>query len=72
MRKVLLTALALFIFSLIFCQDDITVKKLQSEINRAVNKSLTDTDTLPWIWVKGGTVDLNGTQGSLQELGSGW
>ena len=52
-----------------FSQDDITVKKLQSEINRDVKKDV--ADTTPWMWVKGGTLALNGTQGSLRNWAAG-
>ncbi|MDB5249179.1 MAG: hypothetical protein JWQ40_3573 [Segetibacter sp.] len=69
MRQLLLFVIpALTAFSS-FSQDDITVKKLQSEINRSVNK--TAADTVPWTWVKGGTINLNGTQGTLKNWAAG-
>ncbi len=52
-----------------FCQDNITVKKLQKEINREMKRGA--ADTVPWTWVKGGTVALNGTQGSLNNWAAG-
>lgn len=52
-----------------YSQDNITVKKLQKEIDREVKKSA--ADTVPWMWVKGGSVALNGTQGSLRNWAAG-
>lgn len=69
MRQLITAAFASLIFSITYSQDNITVKKLQSEINREVKKSA--ADTTPWMWVKGGSVALNGTQGSLRNWAAG-
>jgi hypothetical protein len=69
MRKLIAVLFATFSCVLSFAQDDITVKKLQSEINRDVKKG--GADTIPWMWVKGGTVALNVTQGSLYNWAAG-
>jgi hypothetical protein len=69
MRKLIMVLIACVGYVASYCQDDITVKKLQSEINRQVKKDV--ADTTPWNWVKGGTVALNGTQGSLRNWAAG-
>lgn len=69
MKKFLLVMIAIADCFNSYCQDNITVKKLQSEINRQVKKDV--ADTTPWNWVKGGTVALNGTQGSLRNWAAG-
>lgn len=69
MKRITLLTVALLGWITSFSQDNITVKKLQSEINRDVNKN--GTDTIPWMWVKGGTVAFNGTQGSLRNWAAG-
>lgn len=48
---------------------EITVKKLQSEITRTVKKEI--TDTLPWTWKRGGLVNVNISQGSLSNWAAG-
>src|SRR4051794_38439882 len=69
MRKLIAVLFGTFSCVFSFAQDDITVKKLQSEINRDVKKG--GADTIPWMWVKGGTVALNVTQGSLYNWAAG-
>lgn len=69
MRQLIIAAIASMVYSISYCQDNITVKKLQSEINREVKKGA--ADTTPWMWVKGGSVALNGTQGSLRNWAAG-
>ncbi len=69
MRKLIIAIIVSAAFITSFGQDNITVKKLQSEINRTVKNSA--ADTTPWNWVKGGTVALNGTQGSLRNWAAG-
>ncbi|HSU50894.1 MAG TPA: DUF3078 domain-containing protein [Segetibacter sp.] len=69
MRSLLLILIANIAFANAFCQDNITVKKLQKEINREVKNGA--ADTVPWMWVKGGTIALNGTQGSLKNWAAG-
>lgn len=69
MRQMVMTAIVAMAYVSSFSQDNITVKKLQSEINRQVKKGV--ADTTPWNWVKGGTVSLNGTQGSLRNWAAG-
>lgn len=70
MQKLLIITITCVIsFINSFGQDNITIKKLQSEINREVKK--TAADTTPWMWVKGGSVALNGTQGSLKNWAAG-
>ena len=48
---------------------DITIKKIQSEITRNVKKEI--TDTLPWIWKRGGLVNINLSQGALSNWAAG-
>ncbi len=48
---------------------DITIKKIQSEVTRNVKKEL--TDTLPWVWKRGGLVNVNLSQGSLSNWAAG-
>jgi hypothetical protein len=67
--KKIMVAVAVLAFTHSYSQDNITVKKLQKEINREVKNSA--ADTVPWMWVKGGTVALNGTQGSLRNWAAG-
>lgn len=69
MRKFVIALLAALGYIASYSQDDITVKKLQSEINREVKKGV--ADTTPWNWLKGGSVALNGTQGSLRNWAAG-
>lgn len=69
MKKYLSTVIASFVLHSVFAQDNITVKKLQSEINRSVKKSI--SDTTDWKWIKGGSLNLNGTQGSLRNWAAG-
>ncbi len=69
MRKLIMLMLTAIVCTASLCQDNITVKKLQSEINRDVKRDV--ADTVPWMWVKGGTVALNGTQGSLRNWAAG-
>src|SRR4051812_261197 len=69
MRKFFTTLVVVLMFTASYSQDDITVKKLQTEINRQVKNNA--ADTTPWNWVKGGTVALNGTQGSLRNWAAG-
>lgn len=61
--------MATLVYIKCYAQDNITVKKLQSEINRQVKRDV--ADTVPWMWVKGGSVALNGTQGSLRNWAAG-
>lgn len=69
MTKFALVFIALLSYIASYSQDDITVKKLQSEINRGVKREF--ADTTPWNWVKGGSLSLNGTQGSLRNWAAG-
>lgn len=69
MKIFLFLVIAVHLSIISFSQDDITVRKLQSEINRSVNKDA--ADTIPWTWVKGGVVNINGTQGSLKNWAAG-
>lgn len=69
MKKLIIAFVAGFFVLSAYAQDDITVKKLQSEINRNVKHDA--ADTTPWMWVKGGNVSLNGTQGSLRNWAAG-
>ena len=67
MRKVILVCLLLN-FSMIYAQDA-TIKNLQSEARRTIQKDV--PDTLKQLWFKGGNVNLNGTQGTLKNWASG-
>jgi hypothetical protein len=69
MRKLILTIFVTLAYFSSYSQDDITVKKLQTEINRDTKKEI--ADTTPWMWVKGGAVAINGTQGSLRNWAAG-
>lgn len=69
MRKFIMAFIAVIGCITSYSQDDITVKKLQSEINREVKNDA--ADTIPWMWIKGGSVSLNGTQGSLRNWAAG-
>ena len=69
MRRFLLPVFVLLSYVSSFAQDDITIKKLKNELNRSVNRDM--MDTIPWNWVKGGVVNLNGTQGSLKNWAAG-
>ncbi|HEX8462782.1 MAG TPA: DUF3078 domain-containing protein [Segetibacter sp.] len=69
MRKILVAVFLLFGYVYSFAQDDITIKKLKNELNRSVKADM--MDTIPWNWVKGGVINLNGTQGSLRNWAAG-
>jgi len=72
MKKFLFFIPVAFICFISYGQDNITVKKLQSEINRLNQQGKKDVaDTVPWMWVKGGSVSINGTQGSLRNWAAG-
>lgn len=47
---------------------DITVKKISSEVFRNVKK---EADTIPWTWKRGGLVNTNLAQGSLSNWAAG-
>ena len=65
------TLLMVMLLSLVFNlkAQEITVKKLQSEITRTVKKEI--KDTMPWTWKRGGMVNVNITQGSLSNWAAG-
>lgn len=69
MQKLIMAIFSVFFYTASYCQDPITVKKLQKEIDREVKRDA--ADTVPWMWVKGGSVALNGTQGSLRNWAAG-
>ena len=54
--------------SFLFAQDA-TIKNLQSEAGRSIQKDV--PDTLKKTWCKGGNVNINGTQGSLKNWAAG-
>lgn len=68
MRKNLFTLAFLLCAGLLFAQDE-TVKKLQKEAARDIKKEV--TDTTDWRWKKGGTYNLNLSQGSLRNWAAG-
>ncbi len=67
--RVCILACCMFCFSTMLSAQDITIKKLQSEISRSVKKEI--TDTLPWTWKKGGLVNVSLNQGSLSNWAAG-
>lgn len=69
MRKVIIVVIAIFGFTALKGQDSIIIKKLRKEINREIKRD--PGDTVPWMWVKGGSIALNGTQGSLRNWAAG-
>jgi hypothetical protein len=69
MKKILPVVFVLVAHTSLFSQDNLTIKKLKNELDRTVKNY--GADTLPWTWVKGGSVNLNGTQGSLYNWAAG-
>lgn len=69
MRKLIFITIGLVFFSVAKGQDNLTVKKLQSEINRTIKKNIADTSQ--WVWIKGGALNVNGTQGTLSNWAAG-
>ncbi len=67
MQKLILLCLLLNI-SLLYAQDA-TIKNIQSESRRTIQKDV--PDTLNNAWFKGGNLNLNGTQGTLKNWASG-
>lgn len=65
------TFMLVMLLSLVFNlkAQEITVKKLQSEITRSVKKEI--KDTMPWTWKRGGLVNVNISQGSLSNWAAG-
>ncbi|HEX6913622.1 MAG TPA: DUF3078 domain-containing protein [Chitinophagaceae bacterium] len=70
MKNYLASCLALLI-SWSAVSQDITVKKISSEVFRTVKKEQTDADTIPWTWKRGGLVNVNIAQGSLSNWAAG-
>ena len=68
MRKNLFTIALLLCAGLLFAQDE-TVRKLQKEAARDIKKEINDTTN--WTWKKGGTYNLNLSQGSLNNWAAG-
>jgi hypothetical protein len=69
MKKFLSLILVLSLYNTSFSQDNLTIKKLKEELNRSVKRDM--VDTVPWTWVKGGVININGTQGSLRNWAAG-
>ncbi len=67
MKKLFLLCLVLNV-SVLYGQDA-TIKNIQSEARRTIQKDV--PDTLKQSWFKGGNVNLNGTQGTLKNWASG-
>ncbi len=67
--RILYALIFIFTVSTGIKAQDITVKKLQTEINRNVKKDI--ADTIPWVWKRGGLVNVNLSQGSLSNWAAG-
>lgn len=61
-------ALLLLIMNKMVLAQDPTIKKIQSEVTRAVKK---EADTTDWTWKRGGTVSAQLNQGSLRNWAAG-
>ena len=66
MKKFIL--LLLTFYGITAFAQDATIKNLQSEATRFVQKDVSDTAKA---WVKGGNININGTQGSLKNWAAG-
>jgi hypothetical protein len=68
MRLALLILASMYLGNILMAQD-VTIKKIQSEITRSIKKDI--NDTTDWKWKRGGRVSVNLTQGSLSNWAAG-
>lgn len=69
MKTKLFTLLTLFFTATTYSQDNAVAQKLKAEAEKTIVKKVTDTAN--WTWLRGGSINVNGTQGSLKNWSAG-